>query len=515
MNPESGEMGVSLSELADLYDHAPCGYLSLAPDAHIERVNATFLAWTGHAESDLVGRPFQSLLTLPGKIYFETHFAPLLRLQGFFHEVALDLTGRDGQKIPVLVNAMERHRADGGVRSIRMTVFNATDRRRYERDLLTARNELTAANRDLRAANDLLAQTNQQLDRTNSELHALYDTLPVGIFRSDPTGMIVQSSQRFCKMLGVTLAKDWANAIAAEDRAEVMSHWMTAVTNRVAFTHRFDLQDDATGQRYLDMKAVPIVTAAGEAALTGVLSDVTDEVRGEAQMRQIERLAAARQLTGGMAHNLNNILTVIMGNLEGLEDDLSDRPDRQRALDTSLKATERAAALVSRLLVYAGYSSIARSGSIAVDSALRGIAADLTGHNGRTHPIVLDLQAPDAVIDLDRAMLADAVRELVLNAAGAQPAGGAIRLSTRVITANGPPDHPVVIVSVEDQGVGMDKATLAKARDPFFTLHEVGRGVGLGLSLVDGVCRIAGGELRLTSLPGKGTTAEMHIPVLP
>ena len=131
----------------DLYEHAPCGYLSLLPDGLIGRVNATFLEWTGFAREALLGRRrFLDLLTVGGRIYYETHLQPLLRMQGFVREVAFDMTGRNGERLPVLVNAVQRDCGSTGPIT-RITVFDATDRRRYERELLAARDRAEAAAR--------------------------------------------------------------------------------------------------------------------------------------------------------------------------------------------------------------------------------------------------------------------------------------------------------------------------------------------------------------------------------
>jgi phosphoserine phosphatase RsbU/P len=131
-------------DLQDLYENAPCGYLSLRADGRIVKANQTFCRWTGYAAEELVGKRLHDCLNIAGRIFYETHFAPLLRMQGYFDEVALDLIKKDGASFPVLVNAAERTGADGQPQFIRMTVFNATDRRRYERDLLRARDELKA-----------------------------------------------------------------------------------------------------------------------------------------------------------------------------------------------------------------------------------------------------------------------------------------------------------------------------------------------------------------------------------
>ncbi|MCC2672503.1 MAG: multi-sensor hybrid histidine kinase [Armatimonadetes bacterium] len=124
----------------DLYEHAPCGYFSTLPDGTFARVNQTFLTWIGYSREELLWRKrFQDLLTLGGKIFHETHYAPLLRMQGTVNEVAFDLVGGTGQQLPVLVNTVQKRNPVGEPLLNRTTVFNATDRRCYERELLKAR----------------------------------------------------------------------------------------------------------------------------------------------------------------------------------------------------------------------------------------------------------------------------------------------------------------------------------------------------------------------------------------
>ncbi|MHB2206682.1 ATP-binding protein [Methylobacterium sp. CM6257] len=143
-------------DLEDLFENAPCGYLSAEPGGRITKVNRTLSSWLEYEREQLVGRRFQDLLNIAGKIYHETHFAPLLRMQGFLSEVALDLVGQGGRVLPVLVNAVERRDDAGELRFIRITVFNASDRRRYERELLEARRAAETANSELRKLNLVL-----------------------------------------------------------------------------------------------------------------------------------------------------------------------------------------------------------------------------------------------------------------------------------------------------------------------------------------------------------------------
>ncbi|MGJ6964115.1 PP2C family protein-serine/threonine phosphatase [Streptosporangium sp. G11] len=126
----------------DLYENAPCGYLSTLLDGQIAKINTTLLTWLGYTRDQLVGRRrFSDLLTVGGKLYHETHFAPLLRMQGELGGVALDLRAADGTRLPVLVTSVLKTGTDGEPLLIRTTVFDARDRRAYERELLRARQE--------------------------------------------------------------------------------------------------------------------------------------------------------------------------------------------------------------------------------------------------------------------------------------------------------------------------------------------------------------------------------------
>jgi sigma-B regulation protein RsbU (phosphoserine phosphatase) len=147
-----------MEDLEDLYENAPCGYLSLAADGVIVKANRTLAGWLGTESFELLGKRFYDLLNVPGKIFYETHFAPLLRMQGFFNEVALDLVGPDGRRLPVLANAAERRTSDGGVQFTRITLFQAADRRRYERELVDAKNTADRARKELEELNKSLEE---------------------------------------------------------------------------------------------------------------------------------------------------------------------------------------------------------------------------------------------------------------------------------------------------------------------------------------------------------------------
>ncbi|UPJ44162.1 PAS domain-containing sensor histidine kinase [Bradyrhizobium sp. 40] len=129
------------SDFEDLYENAPCGYLSVRPDGRIDRANRTLAGWMGYQPDDLPGMRLSDLLNMAGRIFLETHVAPLLRMQGFFDEFALDLLTKTGTRLPAIANARERRTDADALLFTRLTIMRATDRRRYERELIDARKE--------------------------------------------------------------------------------------------------------------------------------------------------------------------------------------------------------------------------------------------------------------------------------------------------------------------------------------------------------------------------------------
>ncbi len=136
----STEAGLLQDTAEELFEEAPCGYVSTRVDGTIIQVNRTFESWTGHERAELLGRVrFQDLLSAGGRIYYETHYAPLLQMQGSVREIAVDIVRADGSSLPALINSVLRRDEAERPRVIRTTIFDATDRRRYEQELLRAR----------------------------------------------------------------------------------------------------------------------------------------------------------------------------------------------------------------------------------------------------------------------------------------------------------------------------------------------------------------------------------------
>jgi len=136
--------GTPVEDLEDLYETAPCGYVSISPDGRIVKANATLADWIGTTAGELVGASLHDILGFGGRIAYETHLAPLLRMQGHVHEIALDLLTVAGEKVPTIANAAEKRDSESRHLFTRLTLFKAVDRRTYERSLVEARGKAEA-----------------------------------------------------------------------------------------------------------------------------------------------------------------------------------------------------------------------------------------------------------------------------------------------------------------------------------------------------------------------------------
>jgi PAS domain S-box-containing protein len=166
----------------DLYEQAPCGYLSTLDDGTIIRGNQTFFSWIGARSEDIVGKTrFQTLLTVGSRIYYETHYAPLLQMQGFVNEIALEVRRTDGAVRPIVASARQLRGSDGVPTINRVALFDSTDRRRYEQELLHARKRAEEAARALATAdarkNEFIAMLAHELRNPLAPVRSALDLM--------------------------------------------------------------------------------------------------------------------------------------------------------------------------------------------------------------------------------------------------------------------------------------------------------------------------------------------------
>ncbi|MEM9783409.1 MAG: ATP-binding protein [Pseudomonadota bacterium] len=242
--------------------------------------------------------------------------------------------------------------------------------------------------------------------------------------------------------------------------------------------------------------------------------------RAATTAQETQRLESLGRLVGGVAHDFNNLMTVILGNLEFLREEKLQAA-RDGLVDEAIRATERGRALTAQLLAFGRRAQLDPR---PVD--LSAVMHDASRAIGRILPdqIALRVDPPSGLwpVKVDRNQLDNAILNLVLNARDAMPDGGTITLSAANLQFGGAngfgasedlPAGRYVMLAVSDTGHGMDRATIAQAFEPFFTTKTVGEGSGLGLSMVFGFAKQSGGSARISSTVNVGTSVKLFFPV--
>jgi PAS domain S-box-containing protein len=245
-----------------------------------------------------------------------------------------------------------------------------------------------------------------------------------------------------------------------------------------------------------------------------LMTEVAAREKAQARLVQSQKMETIGQLTGGVAHDFNNLLMAVMGNLELLRKRLTDDARAQRLIAGALQGAQRGAALTQRMLAFARQQEL-KTGSADLSNLLSGMRDLLDRTLGPQVTLIVDapMGLPPAQIDANQIELA--VLNLAINARDAMPSGGEIRITLRPEETGDRKDgeHGCLLLSVADNGTGMDSETLARAIEPFFSTKPVGKGTGLGLSMVHGLAVQLGGRLLLESKVGQGTTATLRLPI--
>ena len=251
-----------------------------------------------------------------------------------------------------------------------------------------------------------------------------------------------------------------------------------------------------------------------EERTAALLRAAEERRRAEEAMRQSEKLAALGQLTGGVAHDFNNLLQVVSSGAALLKRPGLSEARRAMVLDGMIGAGQAARGLTGRLLAFARRQALAPE-TLDLNARLLGLSELLRQTLGSAVRVETELAADLWPVHCDPGGLEVALLNLAANARDAMPSGGALRLRTRNAALGAAGERAAgdyVVLEVEDTGEGMPPAVLARVFEPFFTTKEAGRGTGLGLPQVFGFARQSGGDIRIESEPGRGTTVAVLLP---
>jgi two-component system, cell cycle sensor histidine kinase and response regulator CckA len=311
---------------------------------------------------------------------------------------------------------------------------------------------------------------------------------------------------------------DWLGAIHPEDRQRVER---AAATRQAidAYEETYRIAKPDGTIRWVYDRAFPIRNAAGDVVrIVGLASDITKEKTLEEQFRQAQKMEAVGRLAGGVAHDFNNILSVILSYAELLLGAFKTDDPMHADIDEIRKAGQRAADLTRQLLQFSRQELI-QPKVVDVNDVLSSMQRMLPRLIGEDIALTLTTGSRGRVL-IDPSGIEQIVMNLVVNARDAMPTGGTLTIETANVVLDeayarahvGVKPGRHVVLSVKDSGGGMDEATQAHIFEPFFTTKEKGKGTGLGLSTVFGIVMQNGGSISVESAPRAGTTFKVHLP---
>jgi two-component system cell cycle sensor histidine kinase/response regulator CckA len=363
--------------------------------------------------------------------------------------------------------------------------------------------------------------TTRALQRSELLLNEAQRVAHVGSWYWDQISDVVEWSDEFYRIFGVTRAeaprsRDLFALIVDEDRERVRMEARIAAETGADVKTEFRIRRKIDGAlRHCLCHAQTIRDPDSRLhAFVGTVFDVTERMELELQLRQAQKMEALGRLAGGVAHEFNNLLTVILGHAQLLGAE-SAREER-RAI---IQAAEGAGELTRHLLSFSR-QAVRAPVLVDVDETVAAVGKLATRVVGKQIEVVVERAERPCLVRADANQLQQVLLNLALNAKDAMPEGGVLRLRAGLQTLEGERAARVpsaragawVVVEVCDTGVGMDAAIRARIFEPFFTTKPAGKGTGLGLAIVYGAVRQSGGMIEVESQPGRGTTFRIFLP---
>ena len=258
------------------------------------------------------------------------------------------------------------------------------------------------------------------------------------------------------------------------------------------------------------------LAASDDDAVVAIVRDITDRKSLEAQLRQSQKLEAIGRLAGGLAHDFNNLLTVVQGNAHLLGEETQSSAPAREYVDQIATAAERGATLVRQLLAF-GRRQVMQPTILDLNTIVEGTRGMLARLIGENILLEVDLEPDLGLIKADAGQIEQVLVNLAVNARDVLKFGGVLRVTTRngALAPHGAEESradDVVLLTVSDNGPGMDAQTRERIFEPFFTTKGLAHSSGLGLATVYGIVRQSGGTISVLSEPGRGTSFEIALP---
>ncbi len=369
--------------------------------------------------------------------------------------------------------------------------------------------ELQVHEVELQLQNETLRDLNEELMIAQERYRGLFEHAPVAYLVLERDSTIIEANKAACTLLNepreVLLGRKLSTFVAPASVDAFTLHLRAVLANDAAQTNELALLRGGSVPREIRIDSAR--QRRDQERWHTALIDLTDSRRIERRLERSQRLEAIGTFTSGIAHDFSTLLAVVLSGAELALEQGHVGGDPLVPIERVKRAALQGKEMVRQLLRFASDPAGDLSGtSLAIDAVIRTAAPSLRLLLGQKVALEVELGAPDAHVCLDAGGPEEILRNLASNADHAMPSGGKLRISTATESTG----H--LVLTVSDDGVGMDSETLSRAFEPFFTTKR-GRGTGLGLAMVYGIVKRAGGYIELTSEPGCGTLFRIHLPL--
>ncbi len=477
----------ALTDPALLYENAPCGYLSFTAEGRIVKINQTLLSWLGFLREEVVGKlTYKDLVSRGGKIYYEMFYLPLLRMQPVVNEINFDFVRADGSTFPALINSSVFHNQAGKVAAVNATVYNITDRKKYETELLEAK---------------------KQADSERGKFELLSDFIPEMIFMAEPNGEISYINRRFTSYFGLSAngfkAKDILSKVHFHDRFKLIKNWTAAVLSTADFQVEIRLQTIKGEFNWHRVRALPLISARGNVEKwMGSCTDIDQHVKTIQHLDEFISVAS---------HELKTPITSLNAALQLMERmvDMEGNARLSKLMSQANRSLVKVRTLVEDLL----HTGSIKEGQVSLQKKVFSVGEWLSascGHVKLEGKFQLHISESEPLfVEADEHRIDQVLVNFVNNAMKYAPNSTDIYISAEKLGDR-------VKISVRDQGQGIPSEKLSYLFDRYYRVDYTGggaSGLGLGLYICSEIIRRHGGEIGVDSRFGDGSVFWFTLPL--
>lgn len=480
--PNDGRTGSLMNSMIEnILNCADIGIFLLDSRGVITLINRHGLDMFGYPKDGLAGRDFSTLVHADSLDAFNDHFMKLLRSGKPLRGLETEVVRKDGSIISVCLSAAPN--PDDGM--IVGTALDITGQKRAVMELTEAK--LTAENEKAKS-------------------RAIIDGLGVGVILQGPDFRVLYENALQRKQVGDHVGELCYKAYEGKD--DICENCPMVLTLQDGCIHRHEkVLPSEEGDRHFELTSSPLFDSNGD-IVGGIklVREITEQRRLEEHLLHSQKMEAIGTLTGGIAHEFNNIITSILGFGEMLVDELGEDKRLGRYADMIVSAAERAAKLTDALRTFSR-RQITHVELVDLNEAIRTTAQLLKNFFGEKIEFRIETGEKPIMVMADRSQLQQVIVNLANNAQDAMPEGG-------VFTLRSGAAGDMALLTVSDTGSGIYKHEKEKIFEPFFTTKEIGKGPGLGLSIVYGIIKKHGGNIMVDSELGRGTTFRISLPAV-